>query len=70
MGPRYLLDTNICIYIVKHRPAEVHRRFEACSPGDLAMIAAHALAAGLTLISNNQREFARIEALSVENWAA
>lgn len=33
-------------------------------------IAAHALAAGLTLISNNQREFARIAALAVENWAA
>jgi tRNA(fMet)-specific endonuclease VapC len=135
MGPRYLLDTNICIYIAKHRPAPVRRRFEQSAPGELAMsvvtfgelrhgaeksqeraralavltalaetisvlglpaeagahygqiraalersgqpignndlwIAAHALAAGLTLISNNQREFARIAALAVENWAA
>ena len=33
-------------------------------------IAAHARAADLTLISNNRREFARIEALCVEDWAS
>lgn len=135
MGPRYLLDTNICIYIAKNRPAKVRRRFEQSTTGELAMsvvtfgelrygaeksqaqdralatltalaeaisvltlpaeagahygqiraaleraglpignndlwIAAHARAAGLTLISNNRREFSRIEALRIENWAA
>lgn len=31
-------------------------------------IAAHALACGAVLVTNNTREFARIEGLSVENW--
>ena len=33
-------------------------------------IAAHALAAGLTLITNNEREFRRVQELKVENWVA
>ena len=32
-------------------------------------IAVHALACGAVLVTNNTREFARIEGLSVENWA-
>jgi tRNA(fMet)-specific endonuclease VapC len=35
--PRYLLDTNICIYIKNHRPPEVLARFSALQPGDVAM---------------------------------
>jgi tRNA(fMet)-specific endonuclease VapC len=35
--PRYLLDTNICIYIAKRKPEEVLRRFEALDVGDVAM---------------------------------
>jgi tRNA(fMet)-specific endonuclease VapC len=31
-------------------------------------IAAHARAAGLTLVTNNEREFRRVEDLEVENW--
>jgi tRNA(fMet)-specific endonuclease VapC len=33
------------------------------------LIAAHAMAADCTLVSNNLREFRRIEGLAVENWA-
>jgi tRNA(fMet)-specific endonuclease VapC len=33
-------------------------------------IAAHALDEGLTLVSNNLREFERVPALKVENWAS
>jgi len=33
------------------------------------LIAAHALAQGLTLVTNNTGEFARIKNLSLENWA-
>ena len=33
-------------------------------------IAAHALAAGLTLVTNNEREFRRVRGLKVQNWAA
>lgn len=31
-------------------------------------IAAHARSEGLTLVSNNVREFARVEALQLDNW--
>ncbi|MCP2727083.1 type II toxin-antitoxin system VapC family toxin [Limnofasciculus baicalensis] len=37
------------------------------SPNDL-LIAAHALALNLTLVTANVREFERIPALNVENW--
>jgi len=32
------------------------------------LIAAHALALGATLVTDNEREFARIKSLKVENW--
>jgi len=32
-------------------------------------IAAHAKAAGLTLVTNNEGEFRRVRGLKVENWA-
>ena len=37
--PRYLLDTNICIYIKNHRPAEVLARFSKLPHGKVAMSA-------------------------------
>lgn len=37
--PRYLLDTNICIYIKNHRPTEVLARFSKLPPGKVAMSA-------------------------------
>ena len=131
---RYLLDTNICIYIAKGRPLAVRHRFEAHTLQELAMstitvgelrfgaeksqfkertlasidqlvqmiqpcalpmhaahhygqvravlerqglpignndlwLAAHALAEGWTLVTNNTREFSRVPDLQVENWA-
>lgn len=32
-------------------------------------IAAHAKSLGLTLVTNNEREFQRVEGLAIENWA-
>lgn len=32
------------------------------------LIAAHALALGATLVTDNEREFARVEGLRLENW--
>ena len=37
MSVRFLLDTNICIYIAKRHPPEVARRFEDLRPGDVGM---------------------------------
>lgn len=35
--PRYLLDTNICIYIRQHRPTSVLARFEKLKAGEAAL---------------------------------
>jgi tRNA(fMet)-specific endonuclease VapC len=128
----YLLDTNICIYLMKHRPETVAKRFDSLAVGDVAissitlaelehgveldhvlqparqnalnrllelllvldfdrlaaraygklrtgkihlgrhrfdvLIAAHAIAAGAVLVTNNTRDFKGIEGLAVENW--
>ena len=37
MPTRYLLDTNICIYIQRQKPAGVLARFEKLKPGDAAI---------------------------------
>ena len=129
--PRYMLDTNICIYLIKRQPESVARRFAQCRLGDVVMsaityaelaygvaaaadpqraqaaladliedipvlpfdtaagdaygpirlatreskkdhldklIAAHAVAADVTLVTNNTRDFARYPGLRVENW--
>jgi len=34
------------------------------------LIAAHALALGCTLVTNNLREFKRVPSLPLENWAS
>ena len=36
--------------------------------GNDLLIAAHALALGHTLVTDNEREFSRVEKLRVENW--
>jgi tRNA(fMet)-specific endonuclease VapC len=134
MEPRYLLDTNICIYIRQRRPDEVLRRFRKLRSGEAVLsvitygellygaakseqraaaverlreliemlpalalpetagevygriraelelkgelignndlwIAAHAIAAHLTLVTNNEKEFRRVRGLKVQNWA-
>jgi tRNA(fMet)-specific endonuclease VapC len=133
MEPRYLLDTNICIYIRQKRPEHVLRRFRKLRPGEAALsvitygellygaaksaqriaaverlhelvsllpalplpetageaygtiranleskgemignndlwIAAHAIAADLILVTNNEKEFRRVRGLKVQNW--
>jgi tRNA(fMet)-specific endonuclease VapC len=37
MTMRYLLDTNICIYIAKRRPPEVASRFYRLQPGEVGL---------------------------------
>ena len=131
---KYMLDTNIIVYILNSRPEKVRKRFTRYSPEDICissvtlaeleygicnssrpdqnrialmmfladidvipfdaqaaadygeirfdlkrkgtpigandlLIAAHARALGLTLVTNNSREFDRVDGLKVENWA-
>jgi len=133
MTTRYLLDTNICIYIAKYNPPSVRERFAQYSANELAMsvitlgelrfgaekshakeqamavidelaslmnieelgeevtehygdiraklqksgliignnnlwLAAHARSRNWVLVTNNEKEFVRVEGLSVENW--
>jgi tRNA(fMet)-specific endonuclease VapC len=127
-----MLDTNICIYLMKHQPPEVRRRFEQYFVGDVVisaitlaelefgvacsgesrtsnqdtldslledilvapfeakaartygplgaaypernknaldkLIASHALALNVTLVTNNESDFLYIDGLRVENW--
>jgi tRNA(fMet)-specific endonuclease VapC len=129
---RYMLDTNICIYVIKNRPPGLRERFNSLaqqlcisavtlaemnygaekserSADNLAvveqfaarlevlafaeraaahygqiraelerqgtliggydmMIGGHARSEGLLLVTNNRREFQRIEGLRIENW--
>lgn len=39
MKPKYLLDTNICIYLMKHQPPQVRARFADCFVGDVVISA-------------------------------
>jgi len=48
--------------------ADLESKGEMIGNNDL-WIAAHALAAGLTLVTNNEREFRRVRGLKVQNWA-
>ena len=133
MPTRYLLDTNICIYIQRKKPEEVLARFQKLKPGDAAIsvitwgelqygaeksqqrkktlqlleefktfipvlpipenagntygairaaleskgepignndlwIAAHAKAASLIVVTNNEQKFQRVPGLKVQNW--
>ena len=34
---RYLLDTDICIYLIRKKPPEVLRKFSDCSVGDIGL---------------------------------
>ena len=130
----YLLDTNICIYLIKKRPAEALAQFRQHSPQDVAistitlfeleygveksqyrqrsqdalakfllplnlldldrsaaadaaairaelekkglpigpydlLIAGLARSQSMTLVTNNTKEFERVDGLSLENWA-
>lgn len=47
--------------------ADLERRGRLIGPYDM-MIAAHALALGLTVVTDNVDEFSRVEGLKVENW--
>ena len=47
--------------------ADLERTGQVIGPMDM-LIAAHALAEAATVVTNNEREFRRVEGLAVENW--
>ncbi len=47
--------------------ADLEEQGQIIGPMDM-LIAGHALAEGLILVTNNTREFGRVKGLSVENW--
>jgi tRNA(fMet)-specific endonuclease VapC len=49
--------------------AELESKGEMIGNNDL-WIAAHAVAARLTLVTNNEKEFRRVRGLKLQNWAA
>ena len=129
--PRFMLDTNMCIYLMKNQPEQVAKRFAQCYVGDVVMsaityaeleygvsvsasrarerrnltaliedipvvpfdaaaaeaygplraetrerkkdhldklIAAHAVALDMVLVTNNERDFASYPGVKLENW--
>ena len=56
--PRYMLDTNMCIYLMKNQPEQVARRFAECSIGDVVMsaITFAELEFGVIVSANRARE--------------
>ncbi|KVR38061.1 type II toxin-antitoxin system VapC family toxin [Burkholderia multivorans] len=63
--PRYMLDTNMCIYLMKNQPEQVARRFAQCYTGDVVMsaITYAELAYGVTVCANPARERRNLAAL-------
>lgn len=63
--PRYMLDTNMCIYLMKNQPKEVARRFAKCFVGDVVMsaITYAELEYGVAVSANPKQEQANLAAL-------
>jgi tRNA(fMet)-specific endonuclease VapC len=63
--PRYMLDTNMCIYLMKIQPESVARRFAQCFVGDVVMsaITYAELEFGVRASADPDRERANLAAL-------
>lgn len=64
---RYMLDTNICIYLIKNHPPQVLRRLEALKQGSAVMsVVTYAeLRAGLEMQSTHREHDEQVLALLV-----
>lgn len=63
--PRYMLDTNMCIYLMKNHPPEVAKRFAQCYVGDVVMsaITLAELQYGVSVSADPERERANLAEL-------
>lgn len=64
--PRYMLDTNMCIYLMKNQPENVARRFATCYVGDVVIsaITFAELDYGVAASKSLERESANLEKLT------
>ena len=62
---RFMLDTNMCIYLMKNQPEEVAKRFAQCYVGDVVMsaITYAELEFGVVVSANRARERRNLAAL-------
>jgi tRNA(fMet)-specific endonuclease VapC len=63
--PRYMLDTNMCIYLMKNQPEQIAKRFARCYVGDVVMsaITYAELEYGVAVCANSERERRNLAAL-------
>jgi tRNA(fMet)-specific endonuclease VapC len=63
--PRFMLDTNMCIYLMKSQPEQVAKRFAQCYVGDVVMsaITYAELEYGVAVSANRSRERRNLAAL-------
>jgi tRNA(fMet)-specific endonuclease VapC len=63
--PLYMLDTNMCIYLMKNQPEEVSARFAQCYVGDVVMSAITwaELEFGVSVCTHPERERKNLDAL-------
>ena len=64
---RYMLDTNICIYLIKRQPPQVLKRLEALTQGSAVMsVVTYAeMRAGLEMPNANRAQDERVLALLI-----
>jgi tRNA(fMet)-specific endonuclease VapC len=63
--PRFMLDTNMCIYLMKNQPEQVAKRFAECFVGDVVMsaITYAELEYGVVVSDNRTKERRNLAAL-------
>ncbi|OBR50534.1 type II toxin-antitoxin system VapC family toxin [Paraburkholderia tropica] len=63
--PRFMLDTNMCIYLMKNQPEQVAKRFAQCYVGDVVMsaITYAELEYGVAVSNNRAKEQRNLAAL-------
>ena len=65
MSPKYMLDTNMCIYLMKNQPAQVAERFAQCYVGEVVMsaITFAELSYGVSVSADPRREAKNLSSL-------
>jgi tRNA(fMet)-specific endonuclease VapC len=65
---RFLLDTDMCIYIIKRKPPEVLERFREQSTSDIGVSSITIAELEYGVYKSQNINFSRISGLQLENW--